>query len=87
MIPNRMGGGRYGLHERYSEEERQHYQHFADHQSHEAVSTVKLRKTRRQAEESKPYFETMYEAMTSILSRSVSWSISIQDLGKTGKRR
>ena len=36
MIPNRMGGGRYGLHERYSEEERQHYQHFADHQSHEA---------------------------------------------------
>ncbi len=51
------------------------------------VSTVKLQKTRRQAEESKPYFETMYEAMTSICPDPVSWSISIQDLGKTGKRR
>ncbi|MDY3918669.1 MAG: ATP synthase F1 subunit gamma [Candidatus Limivivens sp.] len=34
------------------------------------VSTVKLQKTRTQAEHSKPYFENMYRVVTSILARS-----------------
>ncbi|MDO5422092.1 MAG: ATP synthase F1 subunit gamma [Eubacteriales bacterium] len=34
------------------------------------VSTVKLQKTRNQAEQSKPYFENMYRVVTSILARS-----------------
>lgn len=36
------------------------------------VSTVKLQKTRARAEQAKPYFEKMYETVTSILSRSGS---------------
>ena len=50
------------------------------------VSTVKLQKTRRQAEESKPYFETMYEAMTSILSRSGVLEHKYTRPGETGKK-
>ena len=34
------------------------------------VSTVKLQKTKAQAESSKPYFDYMYETVTSILARS-----------------
>ena len=34
------------------------------------VSTVKLQKTKARAERSKPYFDKMYETVSSILSRS-----------------
>ena len=50
------------------------------------VSTVKLQKTIRQAEESKPYFETMYEAMTSILSRSGVLEHKYTIPGENGKK-
>lgn len=34
------------------------------------VATVKLQKTRRKAEQAKPYFQQMYQAVTSMLARS-----------------
>ena len=34
------------------------------------VSTVKLQKAKAKAEESKPYFQTMYQTIGSILSKS-----------------
>lgn len=41
------------------------------------VSTVKLQKAKTKAEESKPYFDTMYQTVRSILSMSETSAIRI----------
>ena len=50
------------------------------------VSTVKLQKARARAEESKPYFDLMYETIASILEKSENISHKYLKSGQKGKK-
>ena len=50
------------------------------------VSTVKLQKAKTKAEESKPYFDTMYQTVRSILSMSENISHPYLDGGAGSKK-
>ena len=50
------------------------------------VATVKLQKAKNKAESSRPYFEYMYEAVCSILSKSGNLDHPLLTAGETGKK-
>lgn len=50
------------------------------------VATVKLQKAKNKAESSRPYFEYMYEAVCSILSKSGNLDHPLLKAGETGKK-
>jgi F-type H+-transporting ATPase subunit gamma len=50
------------------------------------VSTVKLQKTRTRAEKSKPYFDYMYQTVTSMLAKSENMNHRYLKKGDSGKK-
>lgn len=76
----------YGFHERYKKAEGEYPKYPADYESHEAGLYRQAAEGKQKAEESKPYFDTMYQTVKSILGMSENIRHPYLD-GGTGSKK